>query len=97
MLAETSNSRHTFMSKDAIQRRLFAIISCRSSMSLLSGFIGCLTSNRQEDYIWHSINTCIPLLDKYRYACFAHPEHSLAGPRDPGPGMLNFLAEPSAH
>ncbi|KDQ64886.1 hypothetical protein JAAARDRAFT_241032 [Jaapia argillacea MUCL 33604] len=36
-----------------------------------------------EDYTWHPLETCVPLLEKYRYACFSHPEHSLEGaPRD---------------
>ncbi|KIM90668.1 hypothetical protein PILCRDRAFT_811124 [Piloderma croceum F 1598] len=38
-----------------------------------------------EEFTWHPMEACIPLLDKYRYACFTHPEHSLEGSRDPGP------------
>ena len=41
----------------------------------------------QEEFTWHPVEACVPLLDKYRYACFVHPEHSLEGSRDPGPGM----------
>ncbi|KAI0082575.1 hypothetical protein K474DRAFT_1655378 [Panus rudis PR-1116 ss-1] len=33
-----------------------------------------------EDYTWHPLDKCKPLLDKHRYACFSHPEHSIAGP-----------------
>ena len=29
-----------------------------------------------EEYTWHPLEECTPLLDKYRYASFAHPEHS---------------------
>ncbi|CAL1701413.1 unnamed protein product [Somion occarium] len=32
-----------------------------------------------EDYTWHPLEKCRPLLDKYRFACFSHPEHSIAG------------------
>ena len=32
-----------------------------------------------EDYSWHHIEECIPLLEKNRYACFTHPEHSIQG------------------
>ncbi|KAH9940591.1 arginine-tRNA-protein transferase [Amylocystis lapponica] len=28
-----------------------------------------------EEYTWFPLETCRPLLDKYRYASFAHPEH----------------------
>lgn len=30
---------------------------------------------------------CVPQLEKFRYAAFMHPEHSLEGPQDPGEGM----------
>ena len=33
-----------------------------------------------EDYTWHPLEKCRPLLDTYRYASFAHPEHNLEGP-----------------
>ncbi|EIN10566.1 hypothetical protein PUNSTDRAFT_112398 [Punctularia strigosozonata HHB-11173 SS5] len=33
-----------------------------------------------ETYSWHTLESCRPLLEKNRYACFAHPEHSIAGP-----------------
>ncbi|EPT02754.1 hypothetical protein FOMPIDRAFT_1143185 [Fomitopsis schrenkii] len=41
-----------------------------------------------EDYTWHPLEKCRPLLDKYRYVSFEHPEHNLQGPpnvseRDP--------------
>lgn len=32
-----------------------------------------------EEYSWHRLEDCIPLLQKNRYACFAHPEHSIEG------------------
>ncbi|KAL1944264.1 hypothetical protein VTO73DRAFT_3449 [Trametes versicolor] len=41
-----------------------------------------------EDYTWASLDTCRPLLDKYHYACFTHPERSLDTPAtspDPTP------------
>ncbi|KZT24354.1 hypothetical protein NEOLEDRAFT_1067469, partial [Neolentinus lepideus HHB14362 ss-1] len=37
-----------------------------------------------EELDWHALEDCLPLLNRYRYACFAHPEHSLDGPDDPG-------------
>lgn len=30
-----------------------------------------------EEYSWHPLDECKPLLSKHRYACFAHPEHSI--------------------
>ena len=33
-----------------------------------------------EDYTWHPLEKCRPLLDQYRYASFEHPEHNLEGP-----------------
>ncbi|KZP07151.1 hypothetical protein FIBSPDRAFT_1053153 [Athelia psychrophila] len=33
-----------------------------------------------EDYTWHPLDVCSKLLDKHRYACFSHPEHSIEGP-----------------
>jgi len=37
-----------------------------------------------EEWTWHSLDTCQPLLDKYRYATFAHPENSISGPFNGG-------------
>ncbi|KAJ6516014.1 arginine-tRNA-protein transferase [Mycena sanguinolenta] len=31
-----------------------------------------------ETYEWFPLETCVPLLEKYRYACFSHPDHSSA-------------------
>ncbi|KIN92627.1 hypothetical protein M404DRAFT_36900 [Pisolithus tinctorius Marx 270] len=33
-----------------------------------------------EDYTWHPLESCIPLLNRYHYATFTHPEHSLESP-----------------
>ncbi|KAH9076977.1 arginine-tRNA-protein transferase [Lactarius deliciosus] len=33
-----------------------------------------------EDFTWHPLPACQKELDRFRYACFAHPEHSLEGP-----------------
>lgn len=33
-----------------------------------------------EEYTWHPLEECRPLLDKYRYVSFAHPDQALAGP-----------------
>ncbi|KAH9049587.1 arginine-tRNA-protein transferase [Lactarius hengduanensis] len=38
-----------------------------------------------EDFTWHPLPACQRELDRFRYACFAHPEHSLEGP-PPSPG-----------
>ncbi|KAJ7276276.1 arginine-tRNA-protein transferase [Mycena haematopus] len=35
-----------------------------------------------ETYEWFPLENCIPLLEKYRYACFTHPAHSSAEPAD---------------
>src|SRR5712691_5346063 len=31
----------------------------------------------QEDFSWHPLSVCRDALDRFRYACFTHPEHSL--------------------
>ncbi|TEB30154.1 hypothetical protein FA13DRAFT_1733968 [Coprinellus micaceus] len=33
----------------------------------------------QETYLWYPLEECIPLLDKYRYACFTDPTQSIGG------------------
>lgn len=33
-----------------------------------------------EEYTWFPLETCKPLLEKYRYAAFAHPDHSTEQP-----------------
>lgn len=33
-----------------------------------------------EDFTWHPLPACQRALERFRYACFTHPEHSLAGP-----------------
>ena len=38
-----------------------------------------LTLFMQETYIWYHLEECIPLLDKYRYACFTDPSRSIEG------------------
>ncbi|KAI0335581.1 hypothetical protein GY45DRAFT_1350777 [Cubamyces sp. BRFM 1775] len=43
-----------------------------------------------EEYTWHPLERCRPLLDLFHYACFAHPEHSLETPAssaDPAPEL----------
>ncbi|KAI6164752.1 arginine-tRNA-protein transferase [Pisolithus thermaeus] len=35
-----------------------------------------------EDYTLHPLESCIPLLDRYHYATFTQPEHSLESPAD---------------
>ncbi|KAJ7904373.1 arginine-tRNA-protein transferase, partial [Mycena olivaceomarginata] len=35
-----------------------------------------------ETYEWFPLESCIPLLDKYRYACFSRPDHSTVEPLD---------------
>ncbi|KAI0347372.1 hypothetical protein BDW22DRAFT_1425409 [Trametopsis cervina] len=32
-----------------------------------------------EEYSWHPLEECVPLLKKNRYACFSHPERSIEG------------------
>ncbi|KAF9226438.1 hypothetical protein BS17DRAFT_864238 [Gyrodon lividus] len=46
-----------------------------------------------ENFAWYPLKTCAGLLDKYRYAVFSHPEHSLEGPDDPGKGECLGLME----
>jgi hypothetical protein len=33
----------------------------------------------QEDFSWHPLSACENSLERFRYACFTHPEHSLKG------------------
>jgi len=33
-----------------------------------------------EDFSWHPLSACENVLERFRYACFTHPEHSLEGP-----------------
>jgi arginine-tRNA-protein transferase len=33
-----------------------------------------------EDFTWHPLPACERELERFRYACFTHPEHSLEGP-----------------
>ena len=35
-----------------------------------------------ETYEWYPIEQCQKSLDNHRYACFAHPEHSIQGDYD---------------
>jgi arginine-tRNA-protein transferase len=42
----------------------------------------------QEEYTWFPLRDCILQLEKFRYATFAHPEHSVEGSEDPGEGMI---------
>lgn len=44
----------------------------------------------QEEYTWHPIETCKPLLEKTRYVSFAHPEHSTNEPADSSAGERHF-------
>jgi len=32
-----------------------------------------------EDFSWHPLSVCKSALERFRYACFTHPEHSLEG------------------
>ncbi|KAI0303879.1 arginine-tRNA-protein transferase [Russula brevipes] len=32
-----------------------------------------------EDFSWHPLSACQGALERFRYACFSHPEHSLEG------------------
>ncbi|KAJ6629113.1 arginine-tRNA-protein transferase [Mycena sp. CBHHK59/15] len=46
-----------------------------------------------ETYDWFPLGTCLPLLDKYRYACFSQPDHSIAS--DSGKQTPRFMYAPS--
>ncbi|TFK48023.1 hypothetical protein OE88DRAFT_1635335 [Heliocybe sulcata] len=37
-----------------------------------------------EELSWHPMGECMPVLDRYHYACFARPEHSTQRDDDPG-------------
>lgn len=37
------------------------------------------SSPLQEDFSWHPLSACENALERFRYACFAHPERSLEG------------------
>lgn len=51
----------------------------------------CMTHGGQETYQWFPMKGCIPLMEKYRYACFSDPSHSIEG--DAEPGMACFTCE----
>ncbi|KAJ7638701.1 arginine-tRNA-protein transferase [Roridomyces roridus] len=42
-----------------------------------------------ETYEWTPLETCMPLLEKHRYACFSNPDHSIAGA-----GSLEYTEPP---
>ncbi|KAJ7742494.1 arginine-tRNA-protein transferase [Mycena maculata] len=44
-----------------------------------------------ETYEWFPLKTCIPLLEKFRYACFSNPDHCSEGPHH---SLTNFGEEP---
>ncbi|OJA17018.1 hypothetical protein AZE42_00552 [Rhizopogon vesiculosus] len=46
-----------------------------------------------EEHTWFPLPECIPRLEKFHYATFAHPEHSLEGPEDPGGGPSVHVSE----
>ena len=35
-----------------------------------------MAHGEQETYEWHRLQSCLPLLEKNRYACFSDPSHS---------------------
>ncbi|KAJ8595281.1 hypothetical protein M405DRAFT_849733 [Rhizopogon salebrosus TDB-379] len=41
-----------------------------------------------EEFIWFPLPDCIPQLERFRYATFVHPEHSLEDSEDPGGGTI---------
>ena len=43
-----------------------------------------------EEYTWHPLEKCRPLLDKNHYASFAHPDHCLTKPATT-PGSFSAL------
>lgn len=47
-----------------------------------------------EDYTWAPLDKCRPLLDKYHYACFTHPERSLEAPAT-SPGAFHAMEDGS--
>ncbi|KAI0677431.1 arginine-tRNA-protein transferase [Trametes maxima] len=53
-----------------------------------------------EDYTWSHLEKCRPLLNKYHYACFSHPERSLETPApqaDPTPEIAPEVLENVHH
>jgi len=40
----------------------------------------------KETYDWFPLSSCVPLLERHRYACFSHPDHSLVEFPDEGQG-----------
>jgi hypothetical protein len=50
----------------------------------------------QEDFSWHLLSACEDALERFRYACFTHPEHSLKGqPSSPEIGTLPRFVQPT--
>ena len=68
-----------YLPKDEIQRRIYPFIPFGSRASHL--YLVCTFADRtQEEYTWHPMQECVEELDKARYACFAHAEHSSQTP-----------------
>jgi hypothetical protein len=73
---------HTYLSKDEIQRRIYTFVPPRSRTFHHTHFLffSFFADGAQEEYTWHPMQECKKELDKARYACFAHPEHSSQTP-----------------
>ncbi|RPD67049.1 hypothetical protein L226DRAFT_529443 [Lentinus tigrinus ALCF2SS1-7] len=50
-----------------------------------------------EEFTWFPLEKCRPLLDKYHYASFAHPEHSLTEPASEPTPTPEFPEDVLAH
>jgi arginine-tRNA-protein transferase len=48
-----------------------------------------------EDFSWHPLSACENVLERFRYACFTHPEHSLEGP-PPSVGIGTCIVTPDS-
>jgi hypothetical protein len=64
-----------YLPEDVIQRRILTFIPSRPRTSDPSHFSSLLTKFKEE-CSWHPLQECKKELDRARYACFAHPEHS---------------------
>ncbi|KAI0000071.1 arginine-tRNA-protein transferase [Russula vinacea] len=66
--------KHVYM----VQWRRFYIHSCQK-MKYKGEFSPSYLAD-PEDFNWHPLSACENALERFRYACFTHPEHSLEGP-----------------
>lgn len=82
---------HSILSEDEIQGGICSFVSLGSGEdnSLGGKLVTSLrpVSSAQETYDWYPLESCKPLLEQNRYACFSNPGHSIQA--DPPEELLS--------